>query len=93
MKILPDKINKMLSLNNFGFIDVLSTVVIHFQLRLDFSSFAITGPSTNTDSVAKTLVGQVNIFLTASMYAEVFLRFDLLLLETTIIFKYLKKDF
>ena len=30
------------------------------QLRLDFSSFIITGPSTVTDSVVKTIGGQVN---------------------------------
>ena len=29
------------------------------QLRLDFSSFIITGPSTSTVSVAKTVGGQV----------------------------------
>ena len=33
---------------------------LFLQLRLDFSSFIITGPSTSTVSVAKTIGGQVS---------------------------------
>ena len=41
-------------------ISIRNTVDI-LQLRLDFNSFVIAGPSTITDSVTKTLIGSVSI--------------------------------
>ena len=38
-----------------------TSTLLFFQMRLDFNTFAITGPSTETLSTTKVLNGQVNV--------------------------------
>ena len=57
MNINHHRILKLRYIYIYIFISVLN---IRFQIRLDFSSFVITGPSTATATIGKALGGNIN---------------------------------